>query len=149
LGGEPFLQGLVEAFDLAAGLRVVRAGVLLLNAEGGQFLLEPVPGGAAAAAAGEPGGVDQPVVGQDRGGNAMSCHDGPELGQDDRAGHRPVDRAAEQVAEVVVQPVQDLHIAAVGSACWSAPAGSCSTPERSASSTARSRTPTCSDGFDS
>jgi hypothetical protein len=61
LGGEPFLQGLVEAFDLAAGLRVVRAGVLLLNAEGRQFLLEPVPGGAAAAAAGEPGGVDQPV----------------------------------------------------------------------------------------
>jgi hypothetical protein len=31
------------------------------------------------------------------------------------------------------------------SACWSAPAESCTTPERSASSTARSATPTCSD----
>jgi hypothetical protein len=64
LGGQPFLQRLVEAFDLAAGLRVVRAGVLLLNAEGGEFGLEAVAGGLAAAAAGEPRRVDQAVVRQ-------------------------------------------------------------------------------------
>jgi hypothetical protein len=40
---------------------MVGAGVLLLDPVGGQFGLEPVAGGAAAAAAGEPGGVDQSV----------------------------------------------------------------------------------------
>ena len=33
LGGEPFLLGLVEAFHFAAGLRVIRAGVVENNAE--------------------------------------------------------------------------------------------------------------------
>jgi hypothetical protein len=40
---------------------MVRAGVLLLDAEAGEFGLEAVAGGLAAAAAGEPGRVDQPV----------------------------------------------------------------------------------------
>ena len=44
LGVQPLLQGLVESLDLAAGLRVVRGGVLLLDPEGGQFGLEPVCG---------------------------------------------------------------------------------------------------------
>ena len=60
-GGEPFLQGLLESFDLALGLAVVRAAVFLGDAQGAQFVLEAV---AAAAAAGEPGGVDQAVIGQ-------------------------------------------------------------------------------------
>jgi hypothetical protein len=61
LGGEPFLQGLLESFDLALGLRVVRPAVLLADAEAAQLVLQAV---AAAAAAGQPGGVDQAVVGQ-------------------------------------------------------------------------------------
>ena len=35
--GEELLQGLVEAFDLAAGLRVVGGGVLALDAQPLQF----------------------------------------------------------------------------------------------------------------
>jgi hypothetical protein len=37
LGAEPFLQDLLEAFDFAAGGGVVRAGVLLLDVEAGEF----------------------------------------------------------------------------------------------------------------
>ena len=70
-----------------------------------------VAGGPAAAAAGEPGRVDQAVVGEHRGGEAVSCDDSAELGQHDGAGDGPVGGAAEQVAGVVVEPVQDLHVA--------------------------------------
>ena len=62
---EPLLHGLLEAFDLAAGGGVVRAGVLLGDAEAASSCLEAV---AAAAAAGEAGGEDHAVVGQCRGG---------------------------------------------------------------------------------
>ena len=48
LGGEPALQGLVEAFDLALGLRMVRMAVVLRDAEVGDQVFEAV------AAAGEP-----------------------------------------------------------------------------------------------
>jgi hypothetical protein len=61
LGAEPFLHGLLKSFDLAAGGGVVRAGVLLGDVELAKFGLQ---GGAAAAAAGEAGGVDHRVVGQ-------------------------------------------------------------------------------------
>ena len=37
LTGQPFLEGLVESFDLAAGLRVVGAGVPEADVQGGQF----------------------------------------------------------------------------------------------------------------
>jgi len=63
LGSKPLLQGPVEAFDLPAGLRVVRGGVLLLDPESGQLGLEPVAGNPAAAPACEPGGEYQGVVG--------------------------------------------------------------------------------------
>jgi hypothetical protein len=59
LRAEPLLDGLVEAFDLAAGGRVIRAGVLLDDAERIQQGLEAV---AAASAAGQAGGEDHPVV---------------------------------------------------------------------------------------
>src|SRR5205085_5209919 len=40
--GEPSLEALMKALDLPAGLGVVRAGILLLHAQAGQFGLEPV-----------------------------------------------------------------------------------------------------------
>jgi hypothetical protein len=61
LGGQPFLQGLPEPLDLALGLGVVRAAVLLIDAEAAQLVLEAV---AAAAAAGVPGGEHHSVAGQ-------------------------------------------------------------------------------------
>src|SRR3954470_2179287 len=39
-GGEPFLQGLPEPFDLAAGLRMIRRGVDGAHTEGTQVRLE-------------------------------------------------------------------------------------------------------------
>jgi hypothetical protein len=60
LSCEPALQGLVEAFDLALGLRVVGMAVLLGDAQAGEQVLEAV------AAAGEMRSVDRPVVGEGR-----------------------------------------------------------------------------------
>ena len=40
LVGQPLLEGLVEAFDLAAGLGVVGAGVLVVDAQGEQLELD-------------------------------------------------------------------------------------------------------------
>ena len=67
LSGEPALQGLVEAFDLALGLRMAGMAVLLGDAEVGEQVLEAV------AAAGEAGGVDRPVVGEGRLRQAVSA----------------------------------------------------------------------------
>jgi hypothetical protein len=58
--GEPSLEGLVEPFDFPAGLGVVGAGVLVVDAEGEQLELDR-----AAAVAGF-GGEDRAVVGQHR-----------------------------------------------------------------------------------
>jgi hypothetical protein len=58
LGGQPFVQGLPEPLDLALGLRVAWAAVLLPDAEAAQLVLQAV---AAAAAAGEARGVDETV----------------------------------------------------------------------------------------
>jgi hypothetical protein len=55
LGCEPALQGLVEAFDLALGLRIVGMAVLLRDAQVGDQVFEAV------AAASEPGCVDRAV----------------------------------------------------------------------------------------
>jgi hypothetical protein len=81
-GGQPFLQGLLEPLDLALGLGVVRAAVLLGDAQGAQFVLQAV---AAAAAAGEPGRIDHAVVGQSRGRGAVGGDGGAEGGQGDLA----------------------------------------------------------------
>ena len=48
LGGQPFLQGLLESLDFALGLGVVRAAVLLLDPEAAQFVLQAVAAAAAA-----------------------------------------------------------------------------------------------------
>jgi len=58
LRGEEAFQGLVEAFDLALGLRVAGGTVLLFHAEQGQQVLESI------AAAAEACGVDASVVGE-------------------------------------------------------------------------------------
>src|SRR5699024_9562908 len=57
-GGEPAFEGLVEAFDLALGLGVAGAAVLLLDAVGVQEFLEAVT---ASFAAGQASGGDQAV----------------------------------------------------------------------------------------
>ena len=83
LGAEPFLHGLLEAFDLAAGGGVVGAGVLLHHVQASQFVLEGV---AAAFAAGQAGGEDHAVVGQGGGGDPVCGNGFAERGQHDRAG---------------------------------------------------------------
>ncbi len=55
LSGEPALQGLVEALDLALGLGMAGMAVLLRNAEVGEQVFEAV------AAAGEAGSVDRAI----------------------------------------------------------------------------------------
>ena len=62
LGAVPFLHGLLEAFDFAAGGGMVGSGVFLPDAEFHQFVLESVAG--RSAAVGEAGGEHQAVVGQ-------------------------------------------------------------------------------------
>ena len=65
LGGwllvKPALEGLVEPFNLAAGGRVVRATVLLLDPKSVQLGFEAVP---SATTTGEPGRVHHAVIGQ-------------------------------------------------------------------------------------
>ena len=61
LGSEPFLEGLLEPFDFAAGGGVVRSAVLLHDAVRDEFGLEGV---ASAVPASEACGVDHAVVGQ-------------------------------------------------------------------------------------
>jgi hypothetical protein len=48
VGGQPFLQGLLEPLDLALGLGVVRPAVLLPDSEAAQFVLQGVAAAAAA-----------------------------------------------------------------------------------------------------
>ena len=61
LGGEVFLEGLLESLDFSAGGGVVGCGVLLFDAEVSEAGLEGV---SAAFPAGEAGGVDHGVVGE-------------------------------------------------------------------------------------
>ncbi len=100
----------MEAFDFALGLRVVRGAVLLLDAEEGQEVFEGV------ASAAESGGVNPSVVGEGGGGRAVGVDCGQEGGDDVVAGDRVVGGAGQQVAGVVVEPVQDLDVGAVGEA---------------------------------
>jgi hypothetical protein len=115
LSAEPLLQGLLEPFDLAAGRGVVGSGVLLHDAQAAELDLQ---GGAATTAAGEPDGVDHPVVGQGGGGEAVRRGGRGEGGDHDRGGDPLVSGDAEGVAGMVVEPGDDLGVvagAAVGS----------------------------------
>ncbi len=111
LGAEPFFEGLLEAFDLALGLRVAGLAVFLLDVQAAQFVLEAV---AAAAAAGEPGGEHHAVAGQRGGRDAVLGDRGAERLDHDRAGDRQVAGHPQGVPGVVIQPGQDLGVGAVG-----------------------------------
>ena len=113
VGGEPAFEGLVEAFDFAAGGRVVRPGVLLDDAEAVEKVFEAV---AATLAAGEAGGEDHPVVGQRGGRDAVGFEGFGERVDDDRAGDAAVGGDRDGVAGVVVEPAEDLDVGAVGEA---------------------------------
>ena len=67
---------------------------------------------AAAAAAGEPGGVHHAVVGQRGGRDPVQVSGLPEGGQHDRAGDPPVGGDVQGVAGVVVEPADDLYVGA-------------------------------------
>ena len=108
LGAQPLLQCLLEAFDLALGLGVVGAAVLLVDAEDDQFAFEVV------GAVQESRGEDQTVVRQRGCGDAVGVDRGAERGHDDVSGHWGVGGAAQRVAGVVVQEREDLYVGAVG-----------------------------------
>ena len=112
LCGEPAFLGLVEPFDLALGLGVERMPVLLGDAQGGQQVLEGV------AAAAEAGGAGAPVAGQGRRGQPVSVASLQERVDDDFAGDRGMGAAAQQVAGVVVEPVDDLGAGPAAGAQW-------------------------------
>jgi hypothetical protein len=105
---EPALQGLVEALDLALGLGMSWGAVLLAHTEVGEQVLEAVP------ATGEAGGVDRSVVGERGGGPAVRIAGRAEGGHHVVPGDPPERHAGEQVAGVVVEPADDLDLAAIG-----------------------------------
>jgi hypothetical protein len=132
LGSQPVLERLLEPFDLAAGGRVVRAAVLLGDAEVAEFGFEGV---AAAAAAGQAGGEDHAVVGERRGWWAVLGGRSPERGDDDRSGD-PVMRGDRQSATgVVIEPGEDLVVLARGQRVVGEAAGT-SVGERPSTTTA-------------
>ena len=63
---------------------------------------------------GEPCGVHASVVGQGRGGQAVFVAGVEELGDDAVAGDAGVGGGAQEVAGVVIKPVEDFHVGAVG-----------------------------------
>jgi hypothetical protein len=98
----------VEALDLALGLGVAGVAVLLPDAEVREQVLEAV------AAADEPGRVHGPVV-RERGRGPAVLLAGRGEGRDHVVAVHPAEhRAREEVAGVVVEPVRDLDLAAVG-----------------------------------
>jgi hypothetical protein len=105
---QPAFLGLVEPLDLALGLRVKRSAVLLRDGEGCEQVLEGVP-----PAAG-PGGADATVAGERRGGQPVGVAGLQERVDDDFAGDRRVGAGCQQVAGVVVEPVDDLGVGSAG-----------------------------------
>ncbi len=101
LGGEPFLECLVEAFDFAAGGGMVRGGVLLLDLE---FREPGLEGVAAASEPGETCRVDHSVVGEDRGRKAVLFCGFGECFDNDEAADTLVGGDRECVAGVIVEP---------------------------------------------
>ena len=108
-GGQPAVEGLVEAFDFAAGLGVVGTRVDQADAEGGQVAFERD-----LTAAARLGGEDGAVVCEDGGGQSPAGERVVE-DVDDVGGF--VDRqrvAGDGQAAVVVDDVEDLDGGAVG-----------------------------------
>ena len=111
LGAQPVLQGLLEPFDLALGLRVVRLAVLLGDVPAAQFVLEAV---AAAFAARQAGGEHHPVVGQRRGRGPVAATAARKVASTIGPVTRCVGGDRQRVAGVVIEPGQDLGAGAVG-----------------------------------
>ncbi len=110
-GGEPLLEGVVPAFDLALGGGVSRPAVLLAYAVLGQELFEHAR---PAAAGHEPAGVDAAVVGERRGRRAVSPAAFEERGRHELAGHRAGDAREQHHARMVVEPGENLRVRAAG-----------------------------------
>jgi hypothetical protein len=101
---EPPLEGLVETLDLALGLRVTRCAVLLTDAEVGEQVLEAV------AAPGEARRVDRPIVGERGGGPTVGVAGRGKRGHHVVAADTGEGGAGQQVAGVVIEPVDDLDL---------------------------------------
>jgi hypothetical protein len=98
----------MPALDLALGLRMAGVTVLLRDTQGREQVLEAV------LPADEAGGVDAAVVGQRGGREPVFVDVVAEAGQDVIAGDAAVGGAGQQQSGVVIEPVQDLDVAAVG-----------------------------------
>jgi hypothetical protein len=108
-GGEPVLQGLVEPFDLAAGLGVIGPGVPELHAELEEFCFERDPTGAAVGA-GEHGAVVRQHPGRNTPNGGRFAEAGHDVGGFE---HRP-GVGADRDPGVVIDNVQDLDAGPLG-----------------------------------
>jgi hypothetical protein len=106
-GAQPTLLGLMEALGLALGLRMAWRPVLLADTKQRQHVFERV------APAREPGGVDAAVIGERARRRPVSLDHVKELGHDRIPRDRLMGGGRQQVAGVVVQPVQDLDVGPV------------------------------------
>jgi hypothetical protein len=109
VAGEPFLQGLVEALDLAAGLRVVGAAVTEPDPERGGLAFERDPAAAAVKA-----GEDGAVVGEHPPGPPVAGHGQVQVFHDAGGFEDCPGGGAGQQPGVVVDDVEDLGVAAAG-----------------------------------
>nr|WP_241432181.1 hypothetical protein [Ilumatobacter nonamiensis] len=114
LGAEPLLHGLLEAFDLAAGGRMIGSRVLLHDTETHQERFEAVA--STAAAAGEPGREVEAVVGQRRRGNTQLSNGVGERVDHDRCRHPMVCSHREGIAGMIIEPGQHLDVDTIGEA---------------------------------
>jgi hypothetical protein len=106
-----FFEGLVEALDLAAGLRVVGPRAAVSDAE---FAEGDLQGGAAVAALF--GGEDGPVIGQ-RAGRCAPPSEGRGEGVNDvGAGGDGSGLAGDGGAGVVIEDVEDFYLGVIGQA---------------------------------
>jgi hypothetical protein len=99
---------LVEAFDFALGLRMVGVAVFLGDAQIGEKAFEVV------VAMCESCGVNGSVVGQGGCRQAVALCGLGEAGHHIAAVDSSVGGARQQVSGVVVEPVEDLGVGAVG-----------------------------------
>ena len=113
--GEVFLECLPEPFDLALRGQLVGAPVLLGDALDTEECFERVQAGLSSAA-GESRGVDHAIVGE--GGCRISAVLGGPGGccGHDPSGHSVVDAEVGEESGVVIEPGDDLGLAAIGQA---------------------------------
>ena len=109
-GCEPPFLGLVETFDFPLGLGVAGGPVLLANTQCCEEVFETV------AASGEAGGVNTSIVSQRGRWRAVILSVLAESVDHDLAGDAPVGVQGEQISGVVIKPVDDLNITAIGEA---------------------------------